>query len=401
MDKNSLFTCPDCGLGQLSKRNLATHRGNRLCKHMAEMAIACGVAENPSSAVTSTHHEPKLRKIPSDRNPEDAGQLAVQRSRGTEKHDQGKSAGMPGGMVQHAADAGRGANAGTCASKSESPKSSGSGLSGTLEAGQNASESEGSKEVGIRVLELAARVRPGSLCGQGTRIVSNGSSSGTELEVVSENDAEFFAFGIAQYGRAVGGMRDVIAFGAWMKLLRQRLSPIVRTRTVGGQLNGSSRENGSLSACLEEHAPGINRQTAYRLEAVFDAVAEQFSLSKTLASKTDLPTLVLSSPDALAALDPKLPAKQLELWTFVDGTSQRSWLDRLRPMKALGGRRERNPDKATPSEDTAEQAAIDLWTPLLKDLAEEGIGRKSWADLPAAMIQELKGLLKDIHTALP
>jgi len=59
-----------------------------------------------------------------------------------------------------------------------------------------------------------------------------------------------------------------------------------------------------------------------------------------------------------------------------------------------------DPNKPKP-ENPEQQAAIDIWTPILRDLRLEGLEEKSWAHLPDAMLAELKGLLIDINKLLP
>ncbi len=121
-----------------------------------------------------------------------------------------------------------------------------------------------------------------------------------------------------QYHLAVGGMTQVLRFGAMMMGLRQNLS--TREQVSKG---GRGNKDG-VSDWLRQHAPEVNRTTAYRFLHVAEAVAKEFELP----AKVSFIELATSSA---ADLPEKLQQKQTELWDFVGGTSQRSWLDRFVP----------------------------------------------------------------------
>jgi hypothetical protein len=132
----------------------------------------------------------------------------------------------------------------------------------------------------------------------------------------------------AQYRLAVGGMREVLRFGAMMMALRDRLSTVVQVRTTGGKF--SEKPDGSIKKWIEEHAPEIKFGTAFRFLHVAEAVAERFQTPAKI-SFVDLATKPTEE------LPDKLRTKQAELWEFVDGTSQRSWLDQFVPEGRRGG----------------------------------------------------------------
>ena len=126
-----------------------------------------------------------------------------------------------------------------------------------------------------------------------------------------------------QYDRACCAMSEVIKFGAMMLRIRE-------TVFARGHCSGWGKVGDGLKAWLERYAPQINRSTAYRFMNVAEAVAAEFSLPKEVKFSELAITPTLELPE-------NLREKQRELWAFVNGTSQRSWLDRLaltKPKKA-------------------------------------------------------------------
>ena len=136
-----------------------------------------------------------------------------------------------------------------------------------------------------------------------------------------------------QYHRAVGGMQEVLKFGAMMMMLRQHIESTrgLDHATTTGQ--GAKYDAGTGGdAWLTEHAPEIKKATAYRFMHVAEAVAKKFENP----GKTTFIELATTPPESLSEKNQK---KQLELWDFVNGTSQRSWLDMFAPPKSSGGDR--------------------------------------------------------------
>lgn len=130
-----------------------------------------------------------------------------------------------------------------------------------------------------------------------------------------------------QYQRAVGGMTEVLKFGAMMMMLRERYPEIAQR---GGDRRSKSNVNFdrvTLREWLSEHAPEVNRTTAYRFLHVAEAVSQKFELPARV-SFIELATKPAED------LDERLRKKQLELWEFVNGTSQRSWLDMFKPVES-------------------------------------------------------------------
>lgn len=149
-----------------------------------------------------------------------------------------------------------------------------------------------------------------------------------------DQDAEMASQLTAQYHRATGGMREVLVFGAMMLQLEKIVSTCGNDRKRGG---GRDNKGKGVKGWLAEHAPEINLSTAYRFKDVTLAISQDFRLPETLASKIDVPKLATSTKEDLEKIDPRLVAKQLELFDYVAGTSQRSWLDRFAPAKDKGG----------------------------------------------------------------
>ncbi len=134
-----------------------------------------------------------------------------------------------------------------------------------------------------------------------------------------------------QYPRAVGAMREVIVLGAMVSKLRDILS------ARGDSGNGIKGDG--MKGLLAEHAPDVNLSTAYRFEAVFMSVANDYVdiVGAKVATQFPLADLILTPADQL----PKhASSKQLLLFKYVEGTSQRSWLDKVSPPpERRGGNR--------------------------------------------------------------
>jgi len=134
----------------------------------------------------------------------------------------------------------------------------------------------------------------------------------------AEQGAEFGTQLTDQYRKAVGGMTEVLRFGAMMMWLNQKLSAL-------GQVSKGGRGNkDGVSEWLRVFAPDVKKSTAYRFLHVAEAVARDFEIKEKI-SFIELATTEFSK------LPEKLQQKQEELWEFVNGTSQRSWLDRFEP----------------------------------------------------------------------
>lgn len=140
----------------------------------------------------------------------------------------------------------------------------------------------------------------------------------------------------AQYKRAVSGMREVLIFGAMLKQVENSLSNVDTLSVRGRPQTGHGIAGGGLKGWLEANAPEISRPTALRFLGVTEAIAEEYMqiVGAKVAKAYDLPSLVLA--DA-STLDAHAALKQGELFDYVAGTSQRSWLDRYKPAPEPGG----------------------------------------------------------------
>lgn len=144
----------------------------------------------------------------------------------------------------------------------------------------------------------------------------------------------------AVYHRAVGGMKDVIICGAMMLTLRDEHPELTKK---GGDRRAMSTadiaaENTplSLQKWLDKYAPKVKRTTALRFLGVTESVCEEYAqiVGAKVAKQFTLQALVTTPADELP---PGAKAKQITLFDFVSGTSQRSWLDRFVAAKSGGG----------------------------------------------------------------
>ena len=149
------------------------------------------------------------------------------------------------------------------------------------------------------------------------------------LTVVGAGNSQDEAMGrqiTAQYPKACGGMTEVLIFGAMMMHLQQVLTSRVKSKHEG---QGRYPSESGLKSWLKEFAPSVNETTAYRFLHVAEVVRHEFPLP----AKVDFIALATTAPEEL---NDKLRLKQSELWEFVNGTSQRSWLDRFVPKRPSG-----------------------------------------------------------------
>jgi hypothetical protein len=192
-----------------------------------------------------------------------------------------------------------------------------------------------------------------------------------------------------QYGKAVGAMTEVLKFGAMMMMLRERLS-VLTPRAESKRGSGRYASGTGLKAWLKEHAPAVKESTAFRFMNVALAVSEKFALPKK-ASFIDVATT------PAADLSKALQKKQLELWDFVNGTSQRSWLDQFTPK---GGSRERpnGTKRRTRDEkkfDDAHAMALEWYELGIVSLKENYLSADAhWLVLPEVELANVADLVK-------
>lgn len=166
--------------------------------------------------------------------------------------------------------------------------------------------------------------------------------SKTAITTIEITDAEIGKQLTAQYHRAVSGMREVLIFGAMLMQVENNVSARGHIPLRGGR----DMKGGGLKAWLAKHTPEINRSTAYRFLGVTKAIAAEYNtiVGTRTAKKYTLHDLVLAEPAQLPA---PIAAKQLELFDYVAGTSQRSWLDQFREYTRTIGGDTRKIDPAT------------------------------------------------------
>lgn len=166
----------------------------------------------------------------------------------------------------------------------------------------------------------------------------------------------------AVYHRAVGGMRDVIICGAMMMQLREEHPEMAKAGRPSKKLSArgqmATEEPVTLQRWLEKYAPEVKRTSALRFLNVTESVCGEYAkiVGPAVAKQFSLQALVTTPADKLPA---NAKAKQITLFDFVSGTSQRSWLDRFAPESPQQrGRDNRNPD-VTPRPKTAAELKED------------------------------------------
>lgn len=198
-----------------------------------------------------------------------------------------------------------------------------------------------------------------------------------------------------QYHRAVSGMREVLIFGAMLMQIEEKVT--VSTRGHGGKFGD---KGSGLKGWLAENAPDISRPTALRMLGVTKAIAEEYRtiVGDRIAKKFDLPALVLAEPDQLPEA---AKLKQGELFDYVSGTSQRSWLDRFQPRSSMGGYRPRQGPEPTPQEvrEAYKKMATETFQRLLVDLTEFAITKpqRGFDLLGDADKRIFRELILDLH----
>lgn len=161
-----------------------------------------------------------------------------------------------------------------------------------------------------------------------------------------------------QYELAVGGMQNVLICGAMMMLLRAEHPEMTKRGNPGkkkGEMSARGHSPMNLSTWLEKYAPKVKRTTALRFLAVTEAIEEDYVkiVGTKVAKLYSLPELV-TTPD----LPREAENKKHDLFEWVNGTSQRSWLDRFQTgSPQQRGRKTRQELKPKPK--SAEELAAD------------------------------------------
>lgn len=166
------------------------------------------------------------------------------------------------------------------------------------------------------------------------------------------DDATIGAQLTAQYKLATNGMQQVVIFGAMMMQLREEHPELTKPggdrqtkKALSKRGQCSEPEPLSLSKWLEKYAPEVKRTTALRFLNVTEAITQDYIqiVGKTTAKLISLPELVTTPA---AQLPKGCESKQLLLFDWVNGTSQKSWLYRFSPQSPQKrGRDGRGDDK--------------------------------------------------------
>lgn len=185
---------------------------------------------------------------------------------------------------------------------------------------------------------------------------------GAALTVISSDDKLMGEQLTEQYKRAVGGMQQVIICGAMMMKLREtypeltQKGPAAKSKSTRG-LTPQADAPMTLEKWLATYAPEVKKSTAYRFLHVSESIARKYA--EIVGSKT---AKLISMPELVTTPADQLPkgceAKQLEFFEFINGTSQRSWLDMFSPASPQKrGSANRDTDKPKPK--TAAELAED------------------------------------------
>lgn len=189
-----------------------------------------------------------------------------------------------------------------------------------------------------------------------------------------------------QYQRAVGGLWEVMKFGAMMLKLREHL--VLSARGQNSPLRGPGSSESALSTWLTNHCPDVARPTAYRFMALADGLKKELELG----AKADL--CLLLDRDG----DPLTPAQQRtrnEIALFLEGKSQRQLLFRfaVADPKQRGGyhgvpRGKITPEMRVEAERASVRIIIDkIHTDILKD--------KGFLLCEPELLENLRDTLKD------
>lgn len=170
-----------------------------------------------------------------------------------------------------------------------------------------------------------------------------------QLATATDENALMGAQLTSQYQRAVSGMQEVVIFGGMMMKLREKYPEL-------NQKGNRSSKDITLAKWLETYAPEVKRPTALRFLRVAESVAQDYAriVGAKTAKAIGLADLVTTPADKLEG---GLAAKQLELFDWVNGTSQRSWLDRFSPESPQQRGRANREDPAPARQPTAAELA--------------------------------------------
>lgn len=115
-----------------------------------------------------------------------------------------------------------------------------------------------------------------------------------------------------QYQRAVGGLWEVVKFGAMLVFLQEKIAPAVASVKTGNRY----AEGDGLKAWLAEHCPDVKISTAWRFKGLAEGLQKEFKLGEP----ADLHRLLTAPEDELNRADRKT---REEIAGFLEGQSQR------------------------------------------------------------------------------
>ncbi|GEM_PF-6205077 len=205
----------------------------------------------------------------------------------------------------------------------------------------------------------------------------------------------------AQYRKVEALMPEILRFGAMLMQIKTTLSAVDTVSSRGKPLTGNGIKGEGLKAWLEAYAPDIKRSTAYRYMGVAEAVATEYKeiVGTRVASKYSLPELVTAE-----TLPKQAQAKQLELFDYISGTSQRSWLDRFsneKPASAPKGGSRQGAGRPSRSFDEREAMSREHWNGIYAGIVE-GLNKKDLDPLllKKEELENLDGVLLDLRKHL-
>lgn len=197
-----------------------------------------------------------------------------------------------------------------------------------------------------------------------------------------------------QYQRAANAMPEVLKFGAMVLIVEKVIHD--------GSLSLGRGKKGGLREWMRTHAPDVPLANALRFRDVVLGIAKEYEqlVGPKVAKQFALPELVTADGKTLPADALK---KRDELFSYVAGTSQKSWLDKFRPVKARGGPRVKDPDKTYDPNAPVENAR-DLLLHPLRTIAirwrEKEAKLPLWSHLPPAELREIDNILLDLRNDL-
>lgn len=180
--------------------------------------------------------------------------------------------------------------------------------------------------------------------------MSKHSPAETAVVIPPMKDADMGALLTEQYHKACNAMPEILRFGGMLLMLQEKLAH------DGPVSKGGRGNEGGMRDWLRKHAPEVAYSTVCRFRDVTLGIAESYKeiVGGKIAKQFTLPALVTAAPEALPEAARK---KQQALFEYVAGTSQKSWLDKMRPAKEKGGKTyDRDGTKGKHRKLTAEEA---------------------------------------------